>query len=146
MGFSIKLLAEPVPDLDPGVRASLGVIRIGDFEERFVASLMYWTPQDYRRHWQQAIRRIVNGSERSCLITSIVDPACSKFLFWWPIYREAQTVFLQNQLLFFDQLSSAFDSSVPFVHVAERRTVNADGERISEWSVPIEELSRFSAE
>ena len=143
MAFSIELLAEPAPELEPGVRACLGAIKIGDFEERFVASLMYWQPEDYRHHWEEAITRIVEGADRSCLITSIVDPASSKFLFWWPMYRAEKTVLLQNQILFFDQLSSRFDPSNPFINVHERRTINVDGEPISEWSASIEEMSQF---
>lgn len=143
MAFSIEFLDEHVPDLEPGVRASFGLIQIGDFQERFIASLMYWTKKDYARHWRQAIGRTVTGSERSCLITSIVDPASSNLLFWWPMYRIEQTVLLQNQLLVFDQLNSTFSANDPYVHVPDHKTVNADGERISEWSVPLQELDHF---
>src|SRR5262249_7110148 len=104
MAFCIKLLNEPAPDLEPGVVARLGLIKIGAFEEHFVASLMYWNASDYTRHWSQAVERIVRSSTTSCLITSIVDPANSKFLFWRPMYRIGETVFIQNQILFFDQL------------------------------------------
>lgn len=62
MAFSIRLIPDPVPNLDPGVVASLGFIQIGSFQERFIASLMYWSADDYKRHWKEAIERILYSS------------------------------------------------------------------------------------
>src|SRR5262245_1505378 len=139
MAFSIGLIPEPVPNLDPGVVASLGVIQIGYFQERFIASLMYWSADDYKRHWKQAIERILHSSDVSCLITSMVDPATASHIVWWPMYRVNDSVFIQNHILFFDQLQSSFDERNPFSSVTERQTVDEDGNRISEWSVQINE-------
>jgi hypothetical protein len=143
MAFSIDLIPDPVPDLDPGVVASLGTIQIGSFQERFIASLMYWSADDYKRHWRQAIERILHSSDVSCLITSVVDPTTANHIFWWPMYRVNEYVFIQNQILFFDQLQFPFDEQNPFSSVAERRTIDEDGNRISEWSVQIDELEEF---
>lgn len=143
IAFSIKLLPEPAPDLDPGVVACLGLIKIGTFEERFAASLMYWNADDYISHWSQAVARIVHSSPTSCLITSIVDPANSKFLFWWPMYRIGKTVFIQNQILFLDQLKSSFNVQDPFIHVPDRKTINMEGQKISEWSTAIKDMEFF---
>lgn len=143
MAFSISLIPDPVPNLDPGVVASLGVIQIGSFQERFIASLMYWSADDYKRHWKQAIERILHSSEVSCLITSMVDPATASHIFWWPMYRVNDNVLIQNHILFFDQLQSSFDERNPFSSVTERQTIDEDGNIISEWSVQINELEDF---
>jgi CdiI N-terminal domain len=143
MAFSIGLISDPLPKLDPGVVASFGVIQIGSFQERFIASLMYWGADDYKRHWKQAIERVLHSSDVSCLITSMVDPATATFIFWWPMYRVNENVFIQHQILFFDQLQSPFDERTPFSFVSKRQTINEDGERISEWSVRINELEEF---
>jgi len=143
MTFSINLIPDSVPDLDPGVIASLGVIQIDSFQERFIASLMYWSADDYKRHWKQAIERILHSSNVSCLITSMVDPTTGNHIFWWPMYRENDTVFIQNHIMFFDQLQSPFDERNPFSSVADRQTLDEDGNRISEWSVQINELEEF---
>jgi hypothetical protein len=177
MAFSIGLIPDPVPDLDPGVVASLerfaipctdkqpqmacdrgtiwqivphtqlqtalGVIQIGSLQERFVASLMYWSADDYKRHWKQAIERILHSSDVSCMITSMIDPTTGDYIFWWPMYRVNEQVFIQNQILFFDQLQSPFDERNPFSSVTERLTINEDGNIISEWSVQIHDLEEF---
>jgi hypothetical protein len=143
MAFSIGLIPDPVPDLDPGVIANLGGIQIGSFQERFIASLMYWSAGDYRRHWKQAIERVLHSYDVSCLITSMVDPATATYIFWWPMYRVNENVFIQNHILFFDQLQSPFDERNPFSSVPERQTTNEDGDGISEWSVRINELEEF---
>jgi CdiI N-terminal domain len=143
MAFSIGLIPDPVPNLDPGVVASLGVIQIGSFQERFIASLMYWSADDYKRHWKQAIKRILHSSDVSCLITSMVNPITGNHIFWWPMYRMNGHVFIQNHILFFDQLQSQFDERNPFSSVTERQTIDEDGNRISEWSVQINELEEF---
>jgi hypothetical protein len=52
-------------------------------------------------------------------------------------------VFIQNHILFFDQLQSPFDERNPFSSVRGRQTINEDGNRISEWSIPIDELEKF---
>jgi contact-dependent growth inhibition (CDI) system CdiI-like immunity protein len=143
MGFSIGLISDPVPDLDIGVVASLGVIQIGSFQERFIASLMYWSADEYKRHWKQAIERIFHSSKDSCLITSMADPASASFIVWWPMYRVNEIVFIQNQILFFDQLQTPFDERSPYSFVPKRRIMNEDGESISEWSVRIDELEEF---
>jgi contact-dependent growth inhibition (CDI) system CdiI-like immunity protein len=143
MAFSIGLIHDTVTNLDPGVVASLGIIQIGSYQERFIASLMYWSADDYRCHWKQAIERILNSSDVSCLITSMVDPTARNHIFWWPMYRENNTVFIQNCILFFDQLQSPFDERNPFSSVTERQTIDEDDNRISEWSVQINELEEF---
>lgn len=143
MAFSIELLPDPVPDLDPGVIASLGIIEIGSFKERFIASLMYWSADDYRRHWKQAIERVLQSSTVSCLITSMLNPKTASLVFWWPMYRVNDTVFIQNHILFFETLQSPFDERNPFSFVPVRRTVDEDGNKISEWSVRISDLEGF---
>jgi len=143
MAFSINLIPDPVPNIDPGVVASLGIIQIGLFQERFIASLMYWSADDYRRHWKQAIERILHSSEVSCLITSMVNPIKGNHIFWWPIYRVNERVFIQNQILFFDQLRSPFDERNPFLSVPEHQTIGEDGNSISEWSVQINVLEEY---
>jgi hypothetical protein len=143
MAFSIGLIPDTVPNLDPGVVASLGVIQIGSFQERFIASLMYWSADDYKRQWKQVIGRILYSSDVSYLITSMVDPTTGNHIFWWPMYRENGTVFIQNHIMFFDQLQSPFDERNPFSSVADRQTLDEDGNRISEWSVQINELEEF---
>lgn len=140
MAFSIELLDEPVSDIES---ARLGLITIGSYVEHFVAAIDYWDVTYYRRHWKQALTRIVQGSETSALITSMYDPSVANFIYWWPMYRLGDTVRFQNHILFFNELQTSFDPNDPFRFVPERTIVNMDGEHISEWSASIADLESF---
>ncbi len=84
----------------------LGRITIGSFVERFECVLDYWRKEDCEVHWCAALSRLVAGSDRTALITSISNPASANFFTWWPFYRENQTAFVQNQMLFLDLLAA----------------------------------------
>ena len=120
-----------------------GLITIGSYAERFVASITFWDVTRYRRHWQQAIARIVQGSVTSTLITAMYDPAVANFIYWWPIYRLGNTVRFQNHILFLNEIEGSFDPHDPFRFVPQRMIINSDGEKISEWSVSIADLECF---
>lgn len=140
MAFRIDLLDEPADDIEA---TRFGLLTIGSYVERFVAATTYWDVTSYRRHWQQAITRIVQGSVTSTLITSMYDPAVANFIYWWPMYRIDDTVLFQNHILFLNQLETPFDPNDPFRFVPERKTVDSDGKRISEWSASIMDLEGF---
>lgn len=140
MAFSIELPEEPTSDVESG---RLGVITIGSYVERFVAATDYWDAPSYRRHWQEAVTRIVQGSVTSSLITSMSEPALANFIFWWPMYRVGHTVHFQNQILLLNELETPFDPNDLFRFVPERMIINRDGEKISEWSISIADLESF---
>ena len=60
------------------------------------------------------------------------------------MYRVGETVFLQNHLLFFDQLARPFSIDDPYSSLKDRETVDEDGNRISEWSVNFSEIESFA--
>jgi hypothetical protein len=127
--------------------AFYGEIVIGDLHETFVASLASWTRDDYDRHWRKALERLIAGADRSALITDYVEPPThpsdGSYLVWWPLYRDGDTVYVQNHILFFGQLSQPFSSERPWDSVRDRETVNEDGQKISEWATTIEEIKYF---
>jgi hypothetical protein len=135
--FDIFLTDEVVEELDPGVKAVYGKIQIGDFSETFDTSLISWDRVQYERHWSSAIHRILEGHERSALITSFVEPPLSRHLVWWPMYRDGDTVYFQNQLLFFDQLDQPFSAGHFWDFIGQRHQRSDDSQRISEWVLPI---------
>jgi contact-dependent growth inhibition (CDI) system CdiI-like immunity protein len=141
--FDIHLTDECVADTDPGVTAIYGKIHIGDHVETFVSSLVCWGRVFYERHWDAATRRLLTGATRSALITSYVEPGLSNRLIWWPLHREGDVVYVQNQMLFYDQLSSRFSIDEPWESVPERRTTNVDGLEISEWKIGIRDIQAF---
>jgi hypothetical protein len=117
-----------------------GDLTLGTFSEDFESSLSYWSPTDYQRQWIIAATRLADGESTSAFITSLDDPSHANFIVWWPAWRIGGSVALQNQLLFFDTLTGAFDASDPYAHVRTRKTVSQDGALISEWVVDSEDI------
>jgi contact-dependent growth inhibition (CDI) system CdiI-like immunity protein len=138
MKFSINFSSKKTAEKE----VCLGVIRIGEFQEQFISEVTFWKKRDYERHWSQALARIVNGRNESCLITSITDPKKSNFIRWWLIYRRGDTLHFQNQIHFLDP-SGIFDPDAPVKFVPPRTTVSESGDRISEWRLPLIEVEKF---
>ena len=138
MSFSIRLLRQ-----DGQSSAARGRIQIGTFEEAFEADLSHWTRARYEQQWREALLRIVSGEPTSCLITSLTDPATANFIFWWPMYSSGDEVVFQNQVLFLEQVNGPFNPANPYVHVAPRMTVAAEGAPLSEWRISKQHLARF---
>lgn len=144
MAFSISFLDEAMSkDWDSSGEMRLGLIVIGDFEERFESSLSYWSVEDYKEHWRQALERIKAGEIKSSLITNMYDPPTANFIVWWPLYREGQHVYIHNGFLLMDELDEPFNPRLPYLHVADRRTVGEDGGQISEWETTVTEIEEF---
>jgi len=141
MRFLIQLTDDrPDHSVDESFR---GRITIGSFKESFISSATHWDANAYREHWHDAIHRVVREGKDSCLITSIADPRSSTRLYWWPMYRDGDTVHVQNGVCFFDQLPSPFDEESPYESVPPRERVGEDGEELSEWDVAVQDLDEF---
>jgi len=95
----------------------------------------------YLRHWESALRRLVEGENKSALITPYADPTVAKYIFWWPLYRDGDTVYVQNHMLHYNQLAGPFSILDPWKSIHERRTVTPDGRQISEWETDVRNIS-----
>ncbi len=146
--FEILIKDEGLPVSDSsGERVAVGEITIGDFRETFVSGLSLWAREQYELHWLKALERLAGGADRSALITDYVEPAAhvisESYLVWWPLYRETDTILVQNQLLFFHQWSQPFSAACFWESVQNRRTVNEEGQKISEWGTTVQEIRAF---
>lgn len=95
--------------IQPGEKASLGQIKIGNFQERILIPTEYWSPADYRQQWIEAVDQISKTGDATALITEMYDPSDANFIKCWPIYKEGNTIHIQNRILFLDQLPDQFD-------------------------------------
>jgi len=145
MGFAIGFLQHgPVQtELVAGEQSERGRIVIEEFVEYFTSPMGYWMEADYRHQWREAIGRTVAGAARSCLMTAVYDPERANFMTWWPMYRERGVVYIQNHLLFLDQLTAPLDLRRPCQSVPARRTETDDGMPVSEWATAIEHLESW---
>jgi hypothetical protein len=133
-------------DEDPMV--AIGRLVLGGDQEFFSSTLTFWGVEDYRASWVAGLRRTLAGAAVSCLATSVTDPAVSNFVEVWPLYRagDGDAVYVQNRLLFLDQLPGTFEPAAPWESVSPRATATEDGDQISEWPVSLASIREFLAE
>jgi hypothetical protein len=123
-----------------------GKIIIGDFTETFMVPLGFWDESDYRHSWRRAFEVLnANLHSTSCLMTSMTDPDNSNFLICWPMYREGEDVYIQNAIIFLDEIEGAFDPEAPWSFVQPRHRIDEDGNKISEWVTTMGSLREFFA-
>ncbi|MFJ4951284.1 hypothetical protein [Streptomyces sp. NPDC088760] len=142
--FSIRVLSVPSASGAASGEGAIGCITVGDFEENFPMDLTYWDVGQYQTSWARSLRVLERGDDAtSCLISSITDPANSNFIFCWPLYRSGEMVYVQNSIIFLEDLSEDFDPAEPWRFVEPRSTVDEEGHEISEWQTSISEIRRF---
>jgi len=146
MPFAIEFVGSEIADPETGERAYPGRIIVGDLHEEFFAAASYWSAEDYREQWRKGLDRIAKGHSESCLITSVIDPQRSEFLYWWLLYREGEEVVFRNGIHFFKQSGSHFNPAEPFVCIPPRESEGDDELPPSEWRLPHDVVAGFIAE
>jgi hypothetical protein len=143
--FSISFPDQPLEYLadDPTVPSAIGILVLGDFQEEFASVLSEWSTSDYERQWQEAIVALLSGREKVGLMTEYVGPNASHHV-WWPLYRLGSEAAAQNHIAWHDPFAEPFAIERQFDFVRDRRTMNEDGQSISEWSVPLESIRKFA--
>ncbi len=123
-----------------GIMAYKGFIRIGETKETIFSPIDTWSLEDYKKQWKDALLRL-KYHDTSCLVVAYTSVDNNPGIEWWPLYRVGDTVYVQNQVVWLDEYKSRIgnklftpDTCYDFVHV--RRTVDEDGNQLSEWSVP----------
>lgn len=137
--FQIGFTDEPSPHED----GAIGRIVIGDFDDAFEADLSYWSGADYRRSWSTAIEHLLGGADVSCLVTSLPEPSTANFVFTWPLYREGGTVYVQNKILFLEELGEPFQPEEPWLSIGPRNTTTEEGWEISQWETTLPDLRDY---
>lgn len=127
----------------PDEFTATGTIQIGDFSERFEADLSYWTVNQYKASWCKAAALLVAGNDKAAFITSITDPVTANFIFWWIAYRSRARIYLQQQVLFMQELHQPFDPHTPSLYIAPRSKVDEEGNKISEWEISMDDIRGF---
>lgn len=143
--FAIELRSQEEAEEGNGDSAhALGRIVIGDFTETFRVPLGFWYESDYRRSWRQAFEVLnANPHATSCLMTSMTDPGNSNLLGCWPMYREGGDVYIQEAMIFLDEIEEDFDPAAPWDSVGPREVIDEDGNKISEWITSMSSLREF---
>lgn len=138
MSFSIKFLDKRINN-----DFQIGEIKINSYSERFQSSLSYWNKENYVEQWKDAVQRIFDGNNRSCLVTSMFEPNISSYIHLWLLYTERDIVHIQNQILFLKELNEPFNESCIYGYISDREIIDEDGHKISEWDIHINDLKEF---
>jgi hypothetical protein len=143
--FSIDFIDQPLenPYDDSSVPAAPGRVVLGNTEEEFLANLSTWGKSEYKAHWTRQLRALLEGNPKVALVVSYGDPKVASNIEIWRIYREGEWAHFQNQLLAYSNLPDNFEVSKIEGCIPDRTLINEDGNRISEWDVPIRDIERF---
>jgi len=122
----------------------IGKIVIGDFTETIHIPINFWTIDEYKKQWAEGLARI-ETHDSSCLIASIQDPKIDPYLNWWALYKVGDTVYIHNNMFVDFTYEEHFGNTVItrencYDFISPRETVTDDGEKISEWSIPLSDI------
>ncbi len=122
--FAIQLLP---PSVRGGDGERLGRITIGRFTEQFGCyPLRGQSVRSMSAQWRAQLRRLVAGERAVALVTGGAA---------WIVYRVGKRCYIQ-QRYFITRASR---------EIGRRETHGEDGQRISEWSTTLDEVTRFIA-
>ena len=139
--FAIEFIGNN--QIEFGEPARRGRITLGEFSEEFVAPLIFWTSDDYRRQWVEAAERIVNNLATSCFVAAMRESPLDGAIFLWPAYRLGEVVYIQHQLLLPEIVKGSFEPLNPYAQVDERQTKSEEGALISEWEISVNDIAHF---
>jgi len=143
--FFIRFNDEPIeyPYDDTSVQAAPGSLQLGDSAEEFLANLSLWSKSDYESHWTRELKALVEGASKIALVVSYDDPKASSNLEIWRVYRDGELAHFQNQLPWYSDLPHDFEILKMSEYVQDRVVITAEGNRYSEWDVPIRDIEAF---
>jgi hypothetical protein len=117
-----------------------------DESEGDCADLTSWSAKDYEAQWLAELIRIVTSQDKGALIISMHDPAHAFQIMTWTMWKKNGQILFQNRLLFMLEANQSFDPFRVSDYIEEYESHTEDGDRISEWSVPIAAIRNFISE
>jgi hypothetical protein len=96
--FRIEFADERLIKISPGEKGRVGLLVLGQHNERFVAHTQTWSEEQYAEHWLLALDRVLGGKP-SALITDMTTPVESSHLVWWPMWKIHNEVVFPQTLL-----------------------------------------------
>lgn len=141
MSFSIALGEEVLTEFNEPVLK--GEIEIDGYTESFFASTEYWSRNEYISSWKKSLKRGLREGDHAVLVTSMRDPEASNFIFYWVIFIEGEQAYIQNRILFLEEMSEPFDPEKISSYVSRRTEFNEDGLEISQWKTDMTSIVDF---
>ncbi len=139
--FSIEMVASK-NEIIESVHYRRFKIIINDFSEELLLPLDFWGVNDYISHWRKQLTQFLSDKQdKTYLITEMHNPNTANFIRWWIIYRENDSVFFQEQLVFMDDIVGVFSPDDAYSYIEERRVITEDGDEISEWEARVSDVT-----
>ncbi|MBD9383653.1 hypothetical protein IB257_20330 [Achromobacter sp. ACM03] len=142
MSFSMDLSHEVLTRFDE--EGLLGEIEINGYKENFFSPVRFWSRMDYLKSWKKSLDQGLQSHGHAALATSMYDPNSSNFVFCWVIYIESEQAYIQNHVIFLNELSVPFVPEDINLHIYPREEISEDGMKISQWSVDTASVAQFS--
>ncbi len=120
--------------------ARRGTVFVGDNYEDFYAPLDVWPQARYVEQWEDALRRLRRGLT-SCFVISVHPPDIAQYIECWLVWRLESEYRVQNQCMFFDVVGQV-DPADPYDAIWPYSNQTEDGERISDWGLPLDTFDR----
>lgn len=140
--FNLELI--PVVEEIDDASFYTGTITLDNLRENFLAAAWLWDSEKYKSQWQKAATSLVSGADRTAFVTSFVHPDADHNVVW-PAWRIGSLVYIQNRLLFRDQIHRVFDVDRIEEYIGDRQTVIEGGTSISEWTVSLSDIASYAA-
>ncbi|MGY6269025.1 hypothetical protein ACXIUT_04985 [Achromobacter denitrificans] len=106
MAFGISLKDQLLTKFDEVVL--LGEVEIDGYKESFFAPVEYWSRADYLRSWKRALAEGFRDGAHAVLVTSMRNSLSCNFVFYWVVFLEGDKAYIQNGVIFIDELSEPF--------------------------------------
>ena len=120
-----------------------GILKIGSFEEKIYLNQDYWNIEEYKKSWLNAIDNVLSEHKNTAIITSMSDIKNANFIEWWPMYIQDRQVIIQNHILFIKDIRHSVSENNLFSFIPKYNSHNEDGEKISQWMIPLHVLEKF---
>ena len=118
-------------------------LTLQNYAEEEGADLTFWSTKDYENQWLTWLNQLMASRDEGALIISIHDPANAFRVWTWTMWKKDDQVLFQNRLLFMLEGSRTSNPACVFEYVGEYQSHDEDGDRISEWTVPIAAIRNF---
>ncbi|MNL40246.1 hypothetical protein D3C87_1625820 [compost metagenome] len=141
MSFGISLRKDVIKEFDESVLH--GEVHIDGYVESFFAPVGFWSREDYLNSWKKSLEQGLREGGRAVLATSMRDPSVCNFIFYWVVYLEGHEAFIQNGVMFLDELPLLFVPEKINSYVSNRQEINEDGVTLSQWKVDLSSAVEF---
>lgn len=98
------------------------------------------------KQWQEGLDRLLQGESKSAIVAEMYQPELANYINWWVFYQVNSVVYIQNKLLFIENLGCDFLESDLYAYIPERETETDEGDHISEWAVELHDIASFRQE